>query len=437
MKKISAHTLEAALLEASRYFNCSLTQIDYEILQHPSGGIFGLWKKEAIIVATKKQEGANEQTHQTSPNQAAQATPQYSNESAPLSEAAAAPHSMPTTQETMPTEARNQDMSESINVPNAPSAPSNQAPTHQKIQTPKYTQAKYESHVPSTQQKRDSQSYERGAKQAYSNKNTNRVENEERATHTRQSAPTQNTYTSSAHTAKYESTPAKQHTKDFGQDFGYRQDSSLNDEHDYKKRATYQGSKAHNDFDVMFYDKETTSSTTTWQHETKDIETICQEVQEGLTELLQFLPLELNKIQVKPYDEHTLFILVDGLDAALLIGQKGYRYKSLSYLLFNWIHTCYGYGVRLEIAQFLKNQEEMMRSYLEPIIESAKIHGKAQTKPLDGILTHIALKMLRDALPNKYIVFRETAEGEKYITISEFLHNPRNSVHGFGSLPKY
>ena len=112
------------------------------------------------------------------------------------------------------------------------------------------------------------------------------------------------------------------------------------------------------DFDSTFYDKD---SNVAWQDSTqsnakqkKDIESICKEVQDELTELLSCLPLKLNKIHVEPYDDHTLFILIDGLDAALLIGQKGYRYKSLSYLLFNWIHTCYGLGVRLEIAQFLK-----------------------------------------------------------------------------------
>ena len=80
-----------------------------------------------------------------------------------------------------------------------------------------------------------------------------------------------------------------------------------------------------------------------------------------------------------------------------------------------------------------------MRAYLGPIIENAKVNGKAQTKPLDGVLTHIALKMLRNALPNKYIVFRENADGEKYISISEFIsnNNMRNNIHGFGNLPKY
>ena len=37
-------------------------------------------------------------------------------------------------------------------------------------------------------------------------------------------------------------------------------------------------------------------------------------------------------------DDNTLYIEFSGEDAALLIGKEGYRYKALSYILFNWIH---------------------------------------------------------------------------------------------------
>ncbi|MWV61770.1 protein jag [Helicobacter saguini] len=208
---------------------------------------------------------------------------------------------------------------------------------------------------------------------------------------------------------------------------------------DYKdSKATESSIKNHKN-----YEKSNFIDSKEQEFDLEKMESDCKEIQAELKELLKFLPLDLSKVQVRVHDEHTLFILIDGLDAALLIGQKGYRYKSLSYLLFNWINAKYGYSVRLEIAQFLKNQEEMMHAYLQPIIETAKAEGKAQTKPLDGILTHIALKILREALPNKYIVFRDTPEGEKYITINDFLNAgmPRNSVniglpniHGF---PKY
>ena len=170
----------------------------------------------------------------------------------------------------------------------------------------------------------------------------------------------------------------------------------------------------------------------------RDMQSACRVIQKELTELLALLPIEIDTVEVSPYDGHYVFILLDGPDAALLIGQKGYRYKSLSYLLFNWINNCYGYGVRLEIAQFLKNQEELIRIYLAPIIQTAKEEGSAQTKNLDGVLAHLALRLLREALPNKYIVSRDAACGEKYITIGDFVNQAGiQTSKGFGAVPKY
>lgn len=154
--------------------------------------------------------------------------------------------------------------------------------------------------------------------------------------------------------------------------------------------------------------------------ESSDMLMACQEIQDELVELLGLLPLDIDKIEVRPYNAKFIFIVIDGYDSALLIGQRGYRYKSLSYMLFNWINTCYGYGVYLEIAQFLENQEAYMRTYLKPIIRKANKQGLAQTKCLDGMLAYIALKILRQELPNKYIISHDSGNNEKYITIDSF-----------------
>ncbi|STQ86185.1 Jag N-terminal domain-containing protein [Helicobacter muridarum] len=151
----------------------------------------------------------------------------------------------------------------------------------------------------------------------------------------------------------------------------------------------------------------------------------CQEIKDELVELLGILPLDIDKIEVKPYNTHSVFIIIDGIDSALLIGQKGYRYKSLSYMLFNWINTRYGYGVHLEIAQFLKSQEQAMKSYLKSIILKANEHGFAKTKHLDGVLAYIALRILRQQLPNMYIISHDGDNNEKYITIDSFSNNSR------------
>ena len=49
--KIEANTLQEAFQKAAEQLNCSVTELDIKVLQHPSGGIFGFFKKTAIIEA--------------------------------------------------------------------------------------------------------------------------------------------------------------------------------------------------------------------------------------------------------------------------------------------------------------------------------------------------------------------------------------------------
>jgi spoIIIJ-associated protein len=76
--------------------------------------------------------------------------------------------------------------------------------------------------------------------------------------------------------------------------------------------------------------------------------------------------------------------------------------------------------LRLEVAQFLKNQEEAIYNYLDPAIETIKKEGYFKTKILDGILIHIALTKLRDEFPNKYVAVKTTQRGDKYILVNEY-----------------
>ena len=152
----------------------------------------------------------------------------------------------------------------------------------------------------------------------------------------------------------------------------------------------------------------------------KDKEKILKEVEEGIHLLFDNTCYKLDKINVEFYDEETLYIEFLGEDSALLIGKEGYRYKALSYILFNWINEKYGMMLRLEVAQFLKNQEEAIYTYLEPIIEIIKEKGTFKTKPLDGILVHIALKKLRDEFPDKYVAVKTNVRGDKYVLVNEY-----------------
>jgi spoIIIJ-associated protein len=153
-----------------------------------------------------------------------------------------------------------------------------------------------------------------------------------------------------------------------------------------------------------------------------EIETIVSDVKNSIEKLFDTICFDIDTIEVSVYDKETLLIEFQGQDAALLIGKEGYRYKALSYMLFNWINAEYNVGVRLEIAEFLKNQEESVNRYLESVYESVDRDGRAQTKILDGVLIQIALKELRERYPDKYVVIRSTKDGLKYIIINDY-HN--------------
>lgn len=147
---------------------------------------------------------------------------------------------------------------------------------------------------------------------------------------------------------------------------------------------------------------------------------ILEEITIKVNSLFSKLCYDIDDIKVSYYDDNTVYIQFSGEDSALLIGKEGYRYKALSYIIFNWIHDKYDLMVRLEVAEFLKHQEEAMNSYLEPVIQAVKEEGKYKTKPLDGILVHIALKRLRDEFPDKYVAVKNTRDGNKYILITEY-----------------
>lgn len=292
MKKIEAETLESALIIASNDFECSVVDLEYEIIQNPSKGFLGIGKKLAIICAQPKSLSALKEKSDS-----------ISKKSPFVS-----------------------DMENQENL---------------------------------------------------SQKEQNQKENESLWTNVQ------------AH--KAQSQPL------------LREEEKIQDSHSY-------------------FTSKVSSHKEIKNRETIDLQVIAKEVQVELKKLLSLLPYRLSEVFVEPYDENTLYIKIDGEDSALLIGKEGYRYKAISYLIFNWVNHVYGLMIRLEIAEFLRNQEEMIANYLLPTIENIKTYGKAQTKPLDGVLAHIALKQLREQFPDKYVSFRLNNEGERYIIINDFHH---------------
>jgi spoIIIJ-associated protein len=154
--------------------------------------------------------------------------------------------------------------------------------------------------------------------------------------------------------------------------------------------------------------------------EKKDISEICEEIEVDINKLFAYSCFELDFVKVEPFAEDTVLVTFSGPDSALLIGKEGYRYKALSYLIFNWVNSKYDLLIRLEIAEFLRNQEDMIESYLEPLIEHIREARRGQTKVLDGVLIQIALKVLREEFNDLYVGVKTNDDGSKYIIVNEF-----------------
>lgn len=143
------------------------------------------------------------------------------------------------------------------------------------------------------------------------------------------------------------------------------------------------------------------------------------EIKIQLENLLQSSRFNIKLIELSMYNEGCVFIKLDGEDAALMIGKEAHRYKAISYLLHSWINLKYDLLVRLEIAQFLENQIQGMQHYLQGVIEKVDFFGRAQTKPLDGVLIKIALEQLRAKFPEKYVGIKQVGE-ERIVVINDF-----------------
>jgi len=143
------------------------------------------------------------------------------------------------------------------------------------------------------------------------------------------------------------------------------------------------------------------------------------EIKKGIHDLLENSCFNMALTELKVEDS-LVYIKLDGEDAALMIGKEGYRYKALSYILHNWIKIKYNRNITLEVAEFLKNQDEMIEEYLTSIKDRIDDVGKAQTKPLDGILVKLALEKLRSAYPNKYVDIRTIKDGRKIVIVNEY-----------------
>ena len=300
MKRIEATTLEEAYKQAAKEFGCSVTEINYEIVQHPTSGVMGLFKKTAIIIAVRKLS-----------------TKKIGNE-----------------------EEKKDIKKEEIVAPKEPI---------EKIVEEEST--KEEESIVSTIEEKS--------------KNI--------------------------------------------------KDKLLQEEKSDKVLDSFFDNKKEEEIAYPKFDDDRDSP--------ENIK-LSREIEEKIINLMKTSCFDIDIIEVDVFN-NIAHIFIDGDDAALLIGKEGYRYNALSYMLFNWINAHYGLYIKLEIAEFIQAQEEMIVNYLKPIIEHINTNGRGKTKPLDGILVQIALEQLRAEFPNKYVAIKTAKDNRKFIIINNF-NNSKN-----------
>ncbi|ASM38891.1 MAG: Jag N-terminal domain-containing protein [Campylobacter sputorum] len=307
MKKFEAPTLQEAISKASLELNCSILDLEYNILQNSNSGFFGFFKKSAIIEAINKNEKQNNKENHKSTQKH---TKEFSNEKRKNHK-----------KKSIKT---NQDTATNANVENL----------------------------------------------------NNEVKNSDKKT--------------------------KNHTESKTSIDKDKVNSLVDNFYNISKNA----------------DEENRSNL---KQDRKNIplETI-DEIKKGLELLFSNNCFNINKIEVSEYSKDCVLINLDGEDAALLIGKEGYRYKALSYLLFNWINNKFNLSIRLEIAEFLKTQEERISIYTQSVIQRVEKNGYAQTKILDGVLIKIALEQLRAKFPEKYVGIKTSNNG-KFIVVNDFI----------------
>jgi len=281
MKKFEAKTLEDAYAQATKEFGCSITELKYEIVQHPSSGILGLFAKPAIIVATKAgSKSSSSDTH----------------------------------------------LNNNINS-------SSKTLSSEKDDT------------------------------------SNRVDN-----------------------ANEESENILVQEKTVSED----------------NHVTIESDEV---VDNFFGE--------TKDNDALDASMLQQQIEDQLKDLISKSCFDIDIVEVDVID-NTAYIFIDGDDAALLIGKEGYRYNALAYLIYNWLQNKHGLYIKLEIAQFLASQQEMIQNYMEPVIEHVHKEGWGRTRTLDGVLVQIALEQLREEFPNKYVAIKRNQNGDRYVVVSEF-----------------
>jgi len=356
--KIEANTLQEAFQKAAQQLNCSVTELDIKVLQHPSGGIFGFFKKTAIIEANLENQPKPQQKPKSDRNFA-----KKSDENEPVKEEKK--------------QSKKHDHNDKKRNSKKHKDEKNEAKSEQK---------EHKNEKPNLSEKNSAL-----AKDAFAEKGEKEAE-EPGYVIKRLDEPKEQKETKVAKEPQAsKSAPKNILDASIIENFNQTDEESAPQALPKEKKEKV----------VIDFDK------------------ILPEIKEGMTRLFKASCFEIDKVEVSKFNDETVLIELDGADAALLIGKEGYRYKAISYMLYNWLNSKYNLAIRLEIAQFLQNQEAMMDQYLNIVIDRIQNSGRGQTKPLDGVLVKIALEKLREKFPDKYVGIKSGNDG-KFVVVNDF-----------------
>ena len=356
--KIEANTLQEAFQKAAEQLNCSVTELDIKVLQHPSGGIFGFFKKTAIIEANLENQPKPQHKPKNDRNFA-----KKSDENEPAKEEKK--------------QSKKHDHNDKKRNPKKHKDEKNEAKSEQK---------EHKNEKPNLSEKNSAL-----AKDAFAEKGEKEADEPGYVIKRLDEPKEQKESKEAKEPQASKSTPKNILDTSIIENFNQTDEESAPQALQKEKKE-----KVVIDFDA-----------------------ILPEIKEGMTRLFKASCFEIDKVEVGKFNDETVLIELDGADAALLIGKEGYRYKAISYMLYNWLNSKYNLAIRLEIAQFLQNQEAMMDQYLNGVIERVQNSGRAQTKPLDGVLVKIALEKLREKFPDKYVGIKSGNDG-KFVVVNDF-----------------
>ena len=393
--KIEAKNLQDALLVAASQLECSVLDLEYEVIQHHKDGFLGLFQRNAIIEARCKKRKFDKKYPKKR-----DFGEKYSSNS------------------------RYNDRYDEPYKPQRKDSPSYEKSYESKSYENKAFDERvnryddYESKFSSIQ--RDETPQEKAEKprksyESYEKKSFNSAKGYKISTDDEPIKPTPRA-NESAKAFRPSAESIKQEPQGFENDkiFGINHKQFVSDEPDEEQTPSAPLPKS------KYVVKDDEIFNSFHKESVPNPKLYIDEIRIQLDKLIKAGEFGVKITELSVYDKDSIYIKLEGEDAALLIGKEAYRYKALSYLLHNWINSRYNLLIRLEIADFLRNQSQSMDFYLQGIIERVEATGRAQTKPLDGVLVKLALEKLRERFPNKYVGIRQNDDDEKFVIINDF-----------------